>query len=42
LGDPHFLGVQGVFVSAGVITLAAGVSAIYALRGVVQAVMRTA
>jgi len=40
LGDPHFLGVQGVFVGAGVITLAAGVSAIYALRGVVQAVMR--
>jgi predicted MFS family arabinose efflux permease len=38
LGDPHFLGVQGVFVSAGVITLAAGASAIYALRGVVQAV----
>jgi predicted MFS family arabinose efflux permease len=38
LGDPHFLGVQGVFFSAGVLTLAAGVSAIYALRGVVQAV----
>ena len=38
LGDPHFLGVQGVFIGAGAITLAAGVSAIYALRGVVQAV----
>jgi MFS family permease len=40
LGDPHFLGVQGVFVSAGVITLAAGVSSVYALRGVVLAVAR--
>jgi DHA3 family macrolide efflux protein-like MFS transporter len=36
LGDPHFLGVQGVFVSAGVITLMAGISSIYALRGAVQ------
>ncbi len=41
LGDPHFLGVQGVFIGAGAITLAAGVSAIYALRGVVQAVAST-
>ncbi len=38
LGDPHFLGVQGVFISAGVITLGAGLSSIYALKGVVQAV----
>jgi hypothetical protein len=43
LGDSHFLGVQGVFLSAGIMTVAAGASAIYALRGVVQAVMtRTA
>jgi MFS family permease len=41
LGDPHFLGVQGVFIGAGVITLTAGLSAIYALRGVVQAVALT-
>jgi len=40
LGDPHLLGVQGVFISAGAITLAAGISAIYALRGAVQAVMQ--
>lgn len=38
LGDPHFLGVQGVFISAGVITLGAGLSSIYALKGVVRAV----
>jgi hypothetical protein len=38
LGDPHFLGVQGVFVGAGVVTLTAGVSAIYALRDAVRAV----
>jgi len=38
LGDPHFLGVQGVFIGAGVVTLTAGVSAIYALRGAVRAV----
>jgi DHA3 family macrolide efflux protein-like MFS transporter len=42
LGDPHFLGVQGVFVSAGAITLVAGIGAVYALRGVVRAVMRKA
>jgi len=36
LGDPHFLGVQGVFVSAGVITLMSGVASVYALRGAVQ------
>jgi MFS family permease len=41
LGDPHFLGVQGVFIGAGVITLMAGLGAIYALRGVVQAVATT-
>ena len=40
LGDPHLLGVQGVFISAGAITLVAGISAIYALRGAVQAVMQ--
>ena len=40
LGDPHFLGVQGVFISAGVITSAAGLSAIYALRGAVHAVAK--
>jgi MFS family permease len=34
LGDPHVLGEQGVFVGAGVITLGAGVGAVYALRGV--------
>ena len=38
LGDPHFLGVQGVFVGAGVITLLAGISAVYLLRGAVRAV----
>jgi MFS family permease len=38
LGDPHFLGVQGVFIGAGVVTLMAGVGAIYALRGAVRAV----
>ena len=36
LGDPHFLGVQGVFVSAGVITLMSGIASVYALRGAVQ------
>jgi MFS family permease len=38
LGDPHFLGVQGVFIGAGVVTLMAGVGAIYALRDAVRAV----
>lgn len=38
LGDPHFLGVQGVFVGAGVITLTSGIGAIYALRSAVRAV----
>jgi predicted MFS family arabinose efflux permease len=42
LGDPHFLGVQGVFISAGGITFVAGIGAIYALRGVVRAVMQKA
>jgi len=38
LGDPHFLGVQGVFIGSGAITLAAGVSAVYLLRGAVHAI----
>jgi predicted MFS family arabinose efflux permease len=38
LGDPHFLGVQGVFIGSGAITLAAGVSAVYLLRGAVRAI----
>lgn len=38
LGDPHFLGVQGVFIGAGVITLLAGISAVYLLRDAVRAV----
>jgi len=39
LGDPHFLGSQGVFIGAGVVTLGAGLGAIYALRGAVQTAM---
>ncbi len=38
LGDPHFLGVQGVFIGSGAVTLAAGVSAVYLLRGAVHAI----
>jgi predicted MFS family arabinose efflux permease len=38
LGDSHFLGVQGVFIGAGVITLLAGLGAIYTLRAAVHAV----
>ncbi len=41
LGDPHFLGVQGVFISAGAITLLSGISAVYALRGVVHAITQS-
>jgi hypothetical protein len=40
LGDPHFLGVQGVFVSAGVITLTSGIASVYALRGATENVER--
>jgi MFS family permease len=36
LGDPHVLGVQGVFIGAGAITLAAGIGAVYALQGAVK------
>jgi MFS family permease len=36
LGDPHVLGVQGVFIGAGGITLAAGIGAMYGLQSVVK------